>query len=138
MFSRILVPLDGSPRAEMILPQLGRILRHEDAEILLLRVVDVPTPVPAEWAATVVEMRRREREESQKYLHNLSRRFAGRGAKVHARILAGLMARAMASSRAVTEPAWNWMPVATRAVKAASLASISVSARPLGDGRVAP
>ncbi|HEX7900869.1 MAG TPA: universal stress protein, partial [Planctomycetota bacterium] len=94
MFSRILVPVDGSPRAEMILPQLGRILRHEDAEILLLRAVHVP-PVPAEWAASAVELRRRERAEAQTYLHDLARRFAGRGAKVHARLVAGPPAEAI-------------------------------------------
>ena len=88
MFRRILVPLDGSPRAEMILPQLGRILRHEDAEILLLRAVHVP-PVPPEWAATADDLRLQERAEAQRYVHDLARRFTGEGAKVHARVLTG-------------------------------------------------
>ena len=38
MFDRILVPLDGSPRAESVLAHVGRLLRREDAEVLLLRV----------------------------------------------------------------------------------------------------
>jgi hypothetical protein len=33
MFERILIPLDGSPRAEMVLGQVARILRREDAEV---------------------------------------------------------------------------------------------------------
>ena len=37
MFERILVPPDGSPRAEMILPLVSRILRREESEILLVR-----------------------------------------------------------------------------------------------------
>lgn len=88
MFERILVPLDGSPLAEMVLPQLGRILRHEDAEILLLRSVHIP-PVPPEWGSTTEELRKQEREAAQAYLENLARRFAGRGAKVHGRVVSG-------------------------------------------------
>lgn len=39
MNERILVPLDGSPRAEQILVQVARLLRREDAEVLLLGVI---------------------------------------------------------------------------------------------------
>jgi nucleotide-binding universal stress UspA family protein len=37
MLSRIVVPLDGSPTAEEILPHLRRILRQVDAEVVLVR-----------------------------------------------------------------------------------------------------
>ncbi len=94
MFERILVPLDGSPRAEMILPQLGRILKHEDAEILLLRSYFIPD-VNAEWATASAELRRQERAAAQAYLHDVARRFSGEGAKVHARILPGPAADAI-------------------------------------------
>jgi nucleotide-binding universal stress UspA family protein len=40
MVERILIPLDGSPRAELILTQIGRILSLEDSEILLLTVIN--------------------------------------------------------------------------------------------------
>lgn len=36
---RILVPLDGSPRAEQILVQVARLLRREDAQVVLLGVI---------------------------------------------------------------------------------------------------
>ena len=88
MFERILVPLDGSPRAEMILPQLGRILRHEDAEILLVRAVHVP-PMPPDWGMATDDLRRRERAEAQRYLHDVALRFSERGVKVHGRVLQG-------------------------------------------------
>jgi nucleotide-binding universal stress UspA family protein len=94
MFERILVPLDGSPRAEMILPQIGRILRHEDAEILLLRSYFVPD-VNAEWAIASADLRRQERAAAQAYLHDVARRFSGRGAKVHGRVLSGPAASAI-------------------------------------------
>jgi nucleotide-binding universal stress UspA family protein len=44
MLERIIVPLDGSLTAEAVLPHVRRILRRQDAEIILVRAV-VPTPV---------------------------------------------------------------------------------------------
>lgn len=44
MLERIVVPLDGSLTAEAVLPQVRRILRRQDSEILLVRAV-VPAPV---------------------------------------------------------------------------------------------
>ena len=46
MFARILVPLDGSPLAEAILPTGAEPTRIHGAEILLLRVAR-STPSPA-------------------------------------------------------------------------------------------
>jgi nucleotide-binding universal stress UspA family protein len=45
MFERILVPLDGSVMAENVLPQVRRLLRHGNVDIVLVRAV---VPVPAE------------------------------------------------------------------------------------------
>lgn len=42
MFQRILVPLDGSPRAERALPVAARIARASRASIILLRVATTP------------------------------------------------------------------------------------------------
>jgi len=86
MFERILVPLDGSPRAEEILPHLERILAREDAEILLLRVID-----PADAAGLVLadDLRYAEREDAQRYLHGLLRKLGPRVAKIHARVADG-------------------------------------------------
>jgi nucleotide-binding universal stress UspA family protein len=42
MTDRILVPLDGSVRAEQILVQVARLLRREDAEVVLLSVAETP------------------------------------------------------------------------------------------------
>jgi nucleotide-binding universal stress UspA family protein len=44
MYSRILVPLDGSGRAEAILPHAEELARCHGAELLLLQVVE-PAPV---------------------------------------------------------------------------------------------
>ena len=42
MFKRILVPLDGSPRAESALALAARVARASDGTILLLQVVSIP------------------------------------------------------------------------------------------------
>src|SRR4026209_14201 len=92
MFERILVPLDGSPRAELILAQVGRILRREDSEVLLLRVVDIPLPIGGPEVLGQVDMARlraQGREEAQTYIHELARRFSDRGAKVQGRVAEG-------------------------------------------------
>ncbi len=97
MFERILIPLDGSPRAEAILTQVARILRREDSEIILLRVVDIPEVSSFEPArrAAVESARRAERTSAQAYIHDLERRLADRGARVRATTVEGPAAAAI-------------------------------------------
>lgn len=90
MFERILIPLDGSPRAELILGQVARILRREDSEILLLRVVNDRPDLRRGDAAKLVQ---EEREEAQRYIHDMVHRIALRGAKVHGKVAEGPAAR---------------------------------------------
>ncbi len=86
MFERILVPLDGSPTAELILPQIARILNHEDAEVILLRAVDVSNESGLVMADKILYQYR---EEATQYLHDLALRLGKTMAKVHARIAHG-------------------------------------------------
>jgi nucleotide-binding universal stress UspA family protein len=44
MYKKILVPLDGSPLAEAVLPHVQALAKSEDAEIVLLRVAVTPDP----------------------------------------------------------------------------------------------
>lgn len=92
MFERILIPLDGSPRAEMILSQVARILRREDSEILLLRVIDFPQIFKTMEQARRVDsekLREEERTKAQRYLEELAQRFSDRGARVRGLIAEG-------------------------------------------------
>ncbi len=77
MFERILVPLDGSERAETILVQIRRVLTHQDAEILLLQVVP-----PG----------RRGRDSAADYLASVSRKLVSEGANVREKVAEGLPA----------------------------------------------
>ena len=89
MLKKILVPLDGSARAELILSQVGRILRREDSEISLIRVVNIP---PSIGRADLSPLRHVELESAQGYIHGMTRRFSDRGAKVSGRVLEGTAA----------------------------------------------
>jgi len=84
MFERILVPLDGSSRAELILSQVGRLLRRKDSKILLLRVV-----------SSQKGSGKQEREAAEKYIDDLIRRYSGRGARVGGRVVAGSTAESI-------------------------------------------
>ncbi|MCI0657552.1 MAG: universal stress protein [Acidobacteria bacterium] len=150
MFERIVIPLDGSPRAELILGQVARILRREDSEILLLRVVnDHPELRRADAAKLVQE----EREEAQRYIHDMVHRIASRGAKVHGRIAEGSAAETILD-QAATEGAtliamsthgrtglarWIMGSVAEKVVRACPIPVLLVrSFRPTPQGDLEP
>jgi len=92
MLERILIPLDGSIRAERILEQVGKILRREDSEIILLRVVDLPSSdsdMDPDHRADYEALLDRERERAEEYIDDLANRYRDRGATVHGRVAEG-------------------------------------------------
>jgi len=75
-YERLLVPLDGSHRAECILPMACALARHHDATLVLAHVVaqpEVPRHIPLtrEEAELVDRLTLRNREEAQRYLDDL-------------------------------------------------------------------
>jgi nucleotide-binding universal stress UspA family protein len=87
MFERILIPLDGSPRAELILSQIARILKREDSEILLLRVIG--SGVEFGWAGEASSLSAELQKAAEKYIDDRVTRLADPGAKVRGRVAAG-------------------------------------------------
>ena len=87
MFQRILVPLDGSPRAELILPQVEHLWKREASELLLVRSVSADSPANGGYdsAPSLVH----ERNDAESYLHDVARRLTNAGAKVLTRVLEG-------------------------------------------------
>lgn len=61
MYKRILVPLDGSALAEAILPQIQRLTRGTDPDLILLRAYDLPIEV-APLPDVMAELRARAQE----------------------------------------------------------------------------
>lgn len=72
---RILVPLDGSPTAELILPQVDRLLKVQGAEVVLVQCLDIPAAVAADYAALAPEWRAR----ATKYLGATAAHLKDRG-----------------------------------------------------------
>jgi nucleotide-binding universal stress UspA family protein len=82
MFERILVPLDGSERAEAVLGQIDPILRSEDAEIILFRAVEPWTDGYSPNWETTQSMQLKFEEESRAYLSKIENRLRDQGARV--------------------------------------------------------
>jgi nucleotide-binding universal stress UspA family protein len=76
MFQRILVPLDGSARAEQALPVAARLVHASSGTIVLLRVVNFPNQFVSYVALEPMAMQAvidTQLEEAKNYLENLAR-----------------------------------------------------------------
>lgn len=93
-YRRILVPLDGSARAESSLPIAQVLGRGADVEFLLAHVVAAPDIMPAEppepedleLART---LQRRNEARAQRYLNRLQAQLAAGGVRARAMVLPG-------------------------------------------------
>jgi len=71
MYKKILVPLDGSPLAEAVLPHAEALAKSEHAEIVILRVPNVPTTEYLARDPMIAEVIYKDMEkESEDYVHN--------------------------------------------------------------------
>lgn len=71
MYKKILVPLDGSPLAEAVLPHAEALAKSEHAEIILLRIPNVPTSEFLARDPMIAEVIYKDMEkESEDYVHN--------------------------------------------------------------------
>ncbi len=97
MFKRILVPLDGSPRAENALPVAARIARASDGTVMLLRVVGIPAEYStyiyssylAQTPIYAQEILDTEQANAKVYLANLAKTDTLAGLKVETNALSG-------------------------------------------------
>ncbi len=77
MFERILVPLDGSRRAEQALPIAARLARASGGTVVLLRTVSLPNEVVSYLALEPIPIEvdiEAAREEASNYLDHISKR----------------------------------------------------------------
>jgi nucleotide-binding universal stress UspA family protein len=94
MFKKILVPLDGSKRAEAILPHVEDLVRRYDkAQVLLLQVVEpvpatvyVAGPVPAVVDPLEIDQICKN---DRKYLERLQTRLRKKGIHAHVHVSLG-------------------------------------------------
>jgi len=93
-YQRVLVALDGSPRAESVLPLAARLGAAQDAELILAHVVPVPEltevgPIEAEGLELRERLVRRNERVAQEYLDGLRARLVGDGLRVRVVLLRG-------------------------------------------------
>lgn len=79
-YKRILVPLDGSLRAEQVLPIANTLANFHQSKVLLVHVVDRPelprrTPLTQEETDLINRLIERNQEEGSKYLEQLQSRL---------------------------------------------------------------
>lgn len=96
MFQRILVPLDGSPLAEEVLPVAAQLARATSAALLLLRVVTTyQNPVPMEPVSLVERSRKMVEAESQAYLERVRTYEHLDGIPIHIEAIPGIPAQSI-------------------------------------------
>ncbi len=89
MYKTILAPLDGSKRAEAILPHLEEVARRYDATVILFQVVETP-PLPFGFgiadAEQYQEVFEQQEKEAENYLIGLKEMFQQKGINIRIRV----------------------------------------------------
>jgi nucleotide-binding universal stress UspA family protein len=84
MYKRILVPLDGSKRAEAILPHVENLAQRYGAQVVLLQVVEVPRLIVTESMdlATYQDVLAQRAEDGRAYLATIQQELTRKGVQV--------------------------------------------------------
>jgi nucleotide-binding universal stress UspA family protein len=98
MYNTILVPLDGSKRAEMILRHVEELAKRYNAKVIFLQVVEPPPPILGSEGAHMMlyqqELERRE-EQAESYLAALQGKFREKGIEARTRVVHGPIVEAI-------------------------------------------
>jgi nucleotide-binding universal stress UspA family protein len=90
MYKRVLVPLDGSPLAEAIIPFLVEIAGPLDMSIVLLRVLEpVPVAVVEGVRQTMVDISEVRRRDAEAYLESVAATLKSRGISASCQVRTG-------------------------------------------------
>ena len=98
MYNTILVPLDGSKRAEVILRHVEELAQRYDAKVIFLRVVE-PHPIIAGPGAAIMAMDQlgleRWTKQAESYLAALQGEFREKGIEARTRVVYGPVVEAI-------------------------------------------
>ena len=98
MYNTILVPLDGSKRAEAILPHVEELAQRYDARVIFLQVVEsIPIIVGPEGALVTLRQEELERrtKQAESYLAALQGEFRKKGIEARTRVAYGPVVEAI-------------------------------------------
>ncbi len=93
MFQRLLVPLDGSPRSELVLPRLSHLWKRESSELLLVHCI--PADGPTQGREDPLPSSGPTESDGESYLRGVAHRYREEGANVRTRVLQGSPAGAI-------------------------------------------
>ena len=99
MYRRVLVPLDGSPVAETVVPFMMRIAGPLDCEVVLLRVI----PAVRRPGAGAVGGEDIDRVDAEEYLAPLAAELRGTGVRVRTCVRRGQPAEEIVAAAAETD-----------------------------------
>jgi nucleotide-binding universal stress UspA family protein len=88
-FNRILVPLDGASLSERAIPAARALAQKFSSQVILLRVLDIPTPTgPTSHAEVAIgwvrEARQQAHQEARRYLASVERKLCAEGIETRA------------------------------------------------------
>lgn len=88
MYHTILVPLDGSKRAEAILPHVEELARRYEARVIFLRVVEPVVVADAGWADLQLSQQVYDEQvgQTEAYLAGLKGEFREKGIRARTRV----------------------------------------------------
>jgi len=105
MYQTILVPMDGSKRAEAILSHVESIAKSNDAKVFILKVEEEPIMLERDEVIDIAkyhEVFDKQNELSQGYLDNLQARFYENGIEAVAQLAFGSVVKAILNTAAET------------------------------------
>lgn len=102
MFKRILVPLDGSTRAERALPVAARIARAASGSVVLVQVAAIPVTYPSYLASSTSALETIESEltDAESYLNAVAQTEVLQGIETEIQVLYGTVAAVILSTAA--------------------------------------
>ena len=98
MYNTILVPLDGSKRAERILPHVEELAQRYDAKVIFLKVVEL-LPIIAEPGAGIMALYQQDLDrwtkQAESYLATLQGEFREKGIEARTCVVYGPVVQAI-------------------------------------------
>jgi nucleotide-binding universal stress UspA family protein len=105
MYQTILVPVDGSRRAEAILSHVEHIAKRDNARVVFLKVEEEPIMLDRDEVIDVEKYHgefERQKERSQAYLNGLQAQFGNQGIEADTRLAYGSVVKAILKTAADT------------------------------------
>jgi len=105
MYQTILVPVDGSRRAEAILTHVEHVAARDNAKVVFLKVEEEPIMLDRDEVIDVAKYHQEfetQKERSQSYLNGLKSEFGKRGIEAGTRLAYGSVVKAILTTAADT------------------------------------